>query len=338
MENQEISQRIATVRELIQGADSIGILVTEYQTLDKVGAGLALYLALQEAGKNVQIISKKDPLVEISNLVGIDKLSKSFDGVTKKLVVSLPYYEGEVEKVSYNIEGNRLNINLFATKEKGISFKESDVDFIRSGSNPSVIIAIGIRKQEEMSGLVSPDSSARIVRLDTVVPQQDFGEVTIAGTEYSSISELATMIIRELRLPVTADIAQNLMDGVVSATNNFSSPQTSSVAFASAAYLLAHNARRKALRTDSKQASSRQEPKQPNSYSKQSSATRVAQPVEGVGPSQKQQEIVSEAQPENTKAEVTPLHDGQVEEKVNTEEVPSDWFVPKVFKSSKTRE
>ncbi len=349
MDNQLISQRISTLKALLQDASSIGILVTEYQTLDKVGAGLALFLALQEAGKNVQIVSKKDPLVEISNLVGIDKLVKNFGGVTKKLVVSLPYHEGEVEKVSYNIEGNRLNINLFATKDKGISFNERDVDFIKSGSNPSVIITIGIRKQEEMAGFVASDSDVKIVRLDTVVPQQDFGEITLAGNEFSSISEIVTLIIRELGLPVNVDIAQNLMDGVVNATNNFSAQQTSSAAFASAAYLLAHNARRRSTRTDSRQSDSRQE--QRRSSVKQDTP-RVSQPVEGVGPSQKQQEMASEAtvsEQESSAAQVTTFNSDRQSEQVapdssgvsvqeKEEEVPSDWFVPKVFKSSKPQE
>lgn len=343
MDNQRISQLIPTVKNLLQGADSIGIVVTEFQSLDKVGAGLALFLALQEAGKNVQIVSKKDPLVEISNLVGIDKLQKSFDGVTKKLVVSLPYHEGEVEKVSYNIEGNRLNINLFATKDKGISFSEKDVDFIRSGSNPSVIVTIGIRKPEEMAGFVSVDSGVKIIRLDTVVPQQEFGEVTLADSEFSSISEIVTLLIREMGLPVDVDIAQNLMDGIVAATNNFSASNTSSAAFAGAAYLLTQNAQRKILpqtqpRSDQKKSQPRQETarvsqpvqKQSDPVETQSAPKAVEAPVEEKPELEiKQQEAPS--------TELSTGHTEEAQEK-HEKEVPSDWFVPKVFKSSKPQE
>lgn len=320
MDNQKIAQLIPQAKDILQGADNVGIIVTEFQSLDKVGAGLALYLALQEAGKNVQIVSRKDPLVEISNLVGIDKLSRSFEGITKKLVVSLPYYEGEVEKVSYNIEGNRLNINLFAAKDKGISFKEKDVDFIRSGSNPSVLVTIGIRKEEEMAGLVSPDAQVKMIRLDTVVPQQNFGEVTIADPDFSSISEIVTMLIRELNLPIDADTAQNLLDGVVFATNNFSAPNTSSAAFASAAYLLAHGAQRKNIPVQSRSG----EQRKPRQESVKVAQEQQSVPMEEVSPPQTNNttEIVQEAMPEQKR----------------TEEVPSDWFVPKVFKSSKVQE
>lgn len=340
MDNKRIAQLIPQVKNLLQGADSIGIVVTEFQSLDKVGAGLALFLALQEAGKNVQIVSKKDPLVEISNLVGIDKLSKGFNGLTKKLVVSLPYYEGEVEKVSYNIEGNRLNINLFATKDKGISFTENEVNFIRSGSNPSVIVTIGIRKKEEMADLVDPESDVKIVRLDTVIPQQEFGEVTLADNEFSSISEIVTLLIREMGLPIDADIAQNLMDGVVFATNNFSAQNTSSAAFASAAYLLAHNAQRKSLGqsrpTESKK-TARQESSR-NTQPKVDIDSQVSE--EKLAPSEKEDQESDESN--NSFVESDSFSDTPVEANNNKQEkqedVPSDWFVPKVFKSSKTQE
>jgi nanoRNase/pAp phosphatase (c-di-AMP/oligoRNAs hydrolase) len=347
MDNQKIVQLIPQVKELLQGADSIGIVVTEFQSLDKVGAGLALFLALQEAGKNVQIVSKKEPLVEISNLVGIDKLQKSFDGMTKKLVVSLPYYEGEVEKVSYNIEGNRLNINLFATKDKGISFSEKDVNFIRSGSNPSVLVTIGIRKEDELSGIVSSDSDVKIIRLDTVVPQQDFGAVTLADSEFSSISEIVSLLIREMGLPIDTDIAQNLMDGVVAATNNFSAQNTSSAAFASAAYLLAHNAHRKSpvqpqrsgeqRRSQSRQESSRF---QQAPFQNKSEAVEKATVSQNEIPQVTENQSPDENKPTESQAS---FQDGDHKEQVQSEasdkeNVPSDWFVPKVFRSSKPQE
>jgi nanoRNase/pAp phosphatase (c-di-AMP/oligoRNAs hydrolase) len=340
MDNQRISQNISQIKELLQGADSIGILVTEFQSLDKVGAGLALYLALQEAGKNVQIVSKKDPLVEISNLVGIDKISKSFDGVTKKLVVSLPYYEGEVEKVSYNIEGNKLNINLFATKDKSISFSEKDVDYIRSGSNPSVIVTIGIRKQEEMAGIISADSQAKIIRLDTVLPQQEFGEVTLAGSEFSSISEIVSLLIRDMKLPIDGDIAQNLMDGLVVATSNFSAVTTSSAAFASAAYLLANNAQRKPMSpTTNKSQDIKRGPRNESVARPQNNLDQLV----NQNVPQKQESTVAVnpvgSGDQNTASlPESPISNESISSEPSQSEVPSDWFVPKVFKSSKTQE
>lgn len=322
MDQQIISRHFSTISELLKQADSVGIVVTEHQSIDKVGAGLALYLSLQEAGKNVQIVSKKDPLVEISNLVGIDKLKKSFDGIAKKLVVSLPYVEGEIEKVSYNIEGTKLNINLFAAQDKGITFSDKDVEFIRSGSAPQLIFTIGIRKQDEMAGMVSADSSAKIVRLDTVIPHQDFGEVSLADHAFSSISEIVSMMVREARLPIDQDIAQNLMDGIVAATNNFSSSQTSPMAFASAAFLLSHSARRKGAQDGNV-----------GGGVKSQEVRRVSE----VRPQQAQAEpVIESAQPEPA-VQQEPENVEEVDGE-SGQEVPSDWFVPKVFKSSKTQE
>lgn len=317
MDNQKIAQQISELNTLLANADSIGVVVTEYQTLDKMAGGLALFLSLQEAGKAVQIVSQKDPLVEISNLVGIDKVKHSFEGTTQKMVVSLPYREGEVEKVSYNIEGNKLNINLFAAKDKSISFQDSDVNFIRTGSAPSLLITIGIRKMEEMAGLIDPEHKPKIVQLDTVSLQSDFGDVVLADNSFSSISEIASMIIRELNMPIDVDIAQNLLDGVVGATNNFSSDKTSTAAFASAAYLMSHNARRRAAKQEAQQA--RQSERKQNR------------------PQSIQHEVHSEQPKEETnQSEVKTQEPASAE--TDSEGVPSDWFVPKVFKSSKPQE
>ncbi|MBP9690823.1 hypothetical protein KBD81_01955 [Candidatus Woesebacteria bacterium] len=330
MDNQKIRHNIPAVQELLANADSVGIVVTEHQTLDKVAGALALMLSLKSAGKNVQVASHRDPIVEISNLVGIDKVKRSFDGIAKKLVVSLPYIEGEVEKVSYNIEGNRLNINLFAAKDKGISFTEKDVDYIRSGAAPQVIFTIGIRKMEEMGSLVSSENEVKIIRLDTVTPQNDFGDVSFADSSFSSISEIIVGMIQELRLPVDVDIAQNLMDGVVAATNNFTSQKTSPAAFASAAYLLSHNATRQVQKQDTQEEmlSTRRPSKQP----------RVAEnPIDSLAQpkGEKNNEVALSA----PSAENPDQPNGQTQAPAaEAEEVPSDWFVPKVFKSSKTQE
>src|SRR4051812_41433766 len=112
MDNTTLLNNIDAFQAAVTQAQSIGILVSTEQNLDKLGAALALYLSLTQIGKNVQIVSSKDPIVEHSNLVGIDKISRSFSGLTKTIVVSIPFREGEVEKVSYSTEGDRMNFSI----------------------------------------------------------------------------------------------------------------------------------------------------------------------------------------------------------------------------------
>jgi hypothetical protein len=231
------------IRDLIESSDSIGIVVSENQDIDSVGAALGLYLILVAAGKKVQIVSKKNPEVSVSNLVGVDKISKSFSGTTKILTISVPYREGEIEKVSYNIEDTRLNVNLFA-ESSGITFNESDVQYIRKGSAPSTIITVGIANEAELGGLVDL-TGVKTIHLDKNPMNSMFGDASIIDPSFSSLSEIAAQIIIELNLGYDPDALQNLLDGMIYATDNFTSQNTSPYAFEAAGFLLANGAKRK---------------------------------------------------------------------------------------------
>lgn len=310
------SQRVV-LQGLINEANSIGVLVTENHNLDKMAAGLALFLSLQAAGKNVSIVSKKDPVVEISNLVGIDQVKNMFTGDAKKLVVSLPYREGEIEKVSYNIEGSRLNINLFAAKNATISFNEKDVEYIKSGAQPSLIFAVGVKNAQELSGFTGEANNVKVVVIDGA-QSQNFGDVVIADASFSSVSEIVSVILKEVNLPLDVDIAQNLMDGIVSVTNNFTSGNASFWAFEAAGFLLKNGARRRGrVQKMQQQGASLQQ--LPNLKSE-----RTAQP----------QQVQGNGVQERTDGDEQPQQNRQ---DVKQDSVPSDWFVPKVFKSSRNQ-
>lgn len=224
---------------------NIGIVVTEHQTIDVLAAALSLHLIFQDSGRNSQIISRKDPTVEHSFLVGIDQLKKQFGGVTKSLTVSFPYHDGDIEKVSYNIEGDRLNVNLFA-EEQGISFEEKDIKYIREGSAPQLIFTIGVSNPDELVGLV--DKNSKIVNIDNTIANTLFGDVVLVDASFSSLSEVIAKFAMTNPLQVEFDVAQNLLDGIASATQNFMSPKTSPVAFEMVGVLMQKGAIRKSMK------------------------------------------------------------------------------------------
>ncbi len=159
--------------------------------------------------------------------------------------MSFPYHDGDIEKVSYNIEGDRLNVNLFA-EEQGIRFTEKDITYIRQGASPQLIFTVGVSQAVEIQGLV--DSGVKIVNIDNSAGNGMFGQVNIVDPTASSLSEIVAKIAQDLNLQVEFDVAQNLLDGITAATQNFSSPKTSPVAFEMAGFLLQKGAIRKDLK------------------------------------------------------------------------------------------
>ena len=298
MNDNAFSSSRDNLNEFISQAPSIGIVVGGDQNLDKTAAALALFLSLQEFGKIAQVVSRKEPIVEISNLVGIDKVKREFEGAVKTLVISVPYHDGDIEKVSYNIEGDRLNVNLFA-EANGINFSDQDIQFVKKGSSPTLIFTIGISSQDKLTGTVDMGVGIRVVNIDNNPTNSLYGDLVFVDPNFSSISEIVAKILSEISLPITVDVAQNLMDGLSRATSDFSSSKTSPYAFEAAALLLKNGARRNVRVRESKT------PVQPNrNISLQRNVQNQSQNV------------------------------GQNNIQGNDNDVPSDWFVPKVFKGS----
>src|SRR4051794_27166527 len=94
------------IKESIDAHQKIAIAVVANPTIDQMAAGLALYLSMQGAEKELSIATPNAPLVEVSSLVGIDKVTTSLGGDGGDLIVSFPYREGEIEKVSYTRDDN----------------------------------------------------------------------------------------------------------------------------------------------------------------------------------------------------------------------------------------
>jgi hypothetical protein len=338
MDNSLFSKNRARLEGLLAEATSIGVVVgPEHQDLDKMAASLSLYLSLVRSHKkaNVQIVSKKDPIVGISNLVGIDKVKKTFDGKATALTIAIPYKEGEIEKVSYKIEGNKLNINLFAMQDSGISFKEDEIQYIKKGAMPDLLFAVGVESEAELKESIG-EVEVPVIAINKRNINASYAQLTYTDGSFSSNSEIVAEIIQDLGLTMDVDIAQNILDGIMYATRNFSAPQTSPFAFASTAFALEQGAKRKEVKRESEQVSQRDRETK-NSIQelpvlpvqKKEEPTQVPEQ-----PEQKEvipEKLEEEEQPRKEEAQTAPRED-------SSRKVPRDWFVPKVYKGAKDLE
>jgi hypothetical protein len=236
---------INKIREAIGKYKSIAIAAPIDPTVDEMGAALGLYLSLEDLGKTLSIATPNTPLVEVSSLVGIDEVQTDFGSATGDLVVSFPYREGEIEKVSYTRDENFLNIVVKAG-EKGLNFSEKDVKFTRGAAGIELLFVVGAARIADLGQLFNPQAlkDTIVVNLDNKSDNQGYGDIVITSTKFSSVSEIITNVILSAGLKMDLDIAQNLMLGIATATNNFQDAQTSSLAFEMAGILMRNGALR----------------------------------------------------------------------------------------------
>ena len=142
------------LKTLLETSENIGIAVGRDPGIDEMAGALSLYLALGSEGKKVTIASPTDPLVEVSSLVGIDRVKKGFDAEQGDLTVSFPYKEGEIEKISYTLEDGKLNI-LVKAGTQGLSFDENNIEYKRGAGAPKLVFVVGTPRLSDLGRVFS---------------------------------------------------------------------------------------------------------------------------------------------------------------------------------------
>ncbi len=352
------NSNLQRIQEALDRSKNVAIAVGENPSIDDMGSVLALYLSLQQMGKNVTVVSPTEPIVELSNLVGINKVKTRFEGEGADLVVSFPYREGEIEKVSYTIENGFLNIVVKAG-EQGLNFSENDVKYTRGGSggNLDLLFVIGTPKLSSVHGLFGADTlkNVTIVNIDNKHDNQGFGDIVIVSSRMSSVSEQMTQLLSDLRTPVDNDIAQNLLDGIMHATDNFQSPNTSFLAFEMSGILMRQGAvrergthfvkpqRQELPQKPMPQAQGQQQRKpQPQSdrrgfdQRKPQSHQSNQQSRPSYQPRNNQPQMPQNRPQQPAQQQSRPQHVQQPQVSQDTEDLnpPTDWLTPKVYKGS----
>ncbi len=302
------------IKELLGKNETIGIGVGKNPGIDEMGGALALYLALTEAGKKVTVACPTEPIVEISSLVGIDTVKKSFDGgVSGDITVSFPYKEGEIEKISYTLEEGKLNI-LVKAGENGLSFNEEGIEYKRGGGAPGLIFVVGTPRLSDLGKVFDPEAlkDSKVINIDYKPDNQGFGDIPLIGKNSCSVSELVASFISSIELKIDVDIAQNLMSGIISATDNFQNANTSPLSFEMAGILMKKGAVRQINRK-------KQNVIEEDSFFTPASNAAYAK-IQPRTPSFSKTSIGTEER----KAEI----------KLNEDNPPDDWLAPKIYKGS----
>lgn len=332
---------LQAIKDAVAKHNDIGIVVGKNPNLDGMAAALSLYLALRQIGKNVSVASPSEPLVEISSLVGIDKIKTSLATDGGDLIVSFPYKEGEIEKVSYTLEEGFLNIVVKAGGD-GLSFNEKDIRYKRQGVLPTLLFVVATSRLSDLGSLFDPIAlkDVTVVNIDNKVENQGFGEIVYVTPKFSSVSEMVSDLLLAIDISLDIDTAQNLLSGISFATNNFGDPKTSFLAFEMAAVLMKKGAVRQ-----SKQLGEEREIANEDAFFRPKA--KMPQPFTRVSPQQQPSMGGSNFPKRQFPRKTQQPHQGGSgfpqspqpqnpinQQKEDSDQPPSDWLTPKVYKGS----
>jgi hypothetical protein len=354
MDNQALQQ----IKDTIASAQLVSIAVSQNPNIDQMASALALYITLSSLGKKVTVVSPTEPIVELSSLVGIDKVKSSNEGSGGDLVVSFPYREGEIEKVSYTIDDGQLNIVVKAGAN-GLTFSEQDVLFKRGADKPELLLTVGVQRLSDIEGLFPPDSlkDVTIINIDNSNQNEGFGAMVLVSPKFSSLSEQVADLMLNLGYEIDVDGSQNLLSGIMTATNNFQNPNTSYLAFEIASILMKRGAVRSTRpnvpQSTQKQFQPQSRPQQSQPRQQQQVQPQQNQPRQDDrqdrrdairealrSQSQNRQDQSRREDRNNQPRQQQQMPSQQVQQQSQQEsstpsqKPPSDWLTPKVYKGS----
>ncbi|CAN5182716.1 hypothetical protein BH09PAT1_BH09PAT1_2060 [soil metagenome] len=359
------NQALQKIKDTIAAGQQVSIAVSQNPNIDQMAAALSLSLSLQAQGKKVTVVSPTEPIVELSSLVGIDKVKTSNEGSAGDLVVSFPYREGEIEKVSYTIENGSLNIVVKAG-EAGLTFSEQDVQFKRGADKPELLFTIGVARMADIEGIFSAESlqDVTIINIDNNSTNEGYGTMVLVSPKFSSLSEQVADLMLNLGYEIDVDASQNLLSGIITATNNFQIPTTSYLAFEIASILMKKGAvRPNSSRVNQPQPQvqapvrpqvqnapmrqpQQQRPQQPRPQQQpqpqredrqdRRDAIREALRVQSQNRNEQKQEQPRRDDFQNQQPRPQPQAQQQPQQDVvqSDQKPPSDWLTPKVYKGS----
>lgn len=234
------------LNDLLPGANSILVAVGTGASLDQVATAIALTESLQQAGKEVHLLSP-DEITQTNYPVLIKSELFGTQIGNRDLLVSFNYTPESVDKVSYHIDEQQGKFCLVIKPQKGQKpLSPESVEYSYTGAEADLIFLVGVHDLDSLGNLYygyeTLYQSTTIVTIHSFEPE--IGQIKIEASGSSSLSEAIVGLLKGLGLPITPDSATNLISAIEEATQHFQSLSATGTTFGVMGELLQAGGRR----------------------------------------------------------------------------------------------
>lgn len=344
--------QLAELKNLLPSAKNILIAIPVGADVDKLAAGLALFLTLEAAGKQVSVVSDDAMLVSHTHLFGVDHVQKTLPSteggnltLTLEGVASSDGTVPALEKLDWYAEGNNLNLVFHVLPNQ--TFQPARIVPRYQGSGFNLIFTIGAANLNALGSIYQQNTrvftGTHIVNIDTQSANTSFGQTNILDTQATSVSEVMVNVTGDLGFALDADSGSNLLAGIFDATNNLFDLKVTADTYMAVANCLRVGGRKPAVGTRSQPAQVSSIPQQP-AYDWNAVAAAIGQPSMPQPQSVPEfeftvpQVVPSDPQPvRNASASVAggpSPEERPAGEGVISETIEPEWLTPKIFKGT----
>lgn len=212
--------QVSELKNVLPSATNILIGLPSGANIDKLASGLALYLSLTQAGKQVTIVSSDPMRVAESHLFAVDRITQNIPSTGEGNLTAIKLEGVEIsadgrvpalEKLDWHPEGNNI-LSLDFSVVAGQTFKPTRITPQYQGGSFNLVIVVGAQDLNSLGSIY-----AQNMQLFTSHPVVNIFDPA------TSTSEIMVSVITSLGLPFNTDEASNLLAGIFEATNNLTS-------------------------------------------------------------------------------------------------------------------
>ncbi|MFA5827830.1 MAG: hypothetical protein WC841_00505 [Candidatus Shapirobacteria bacterium] len=213
---------VSYIKDLLNSAKTALIVVPQI-SVDSVGSALALAIALKQKNITTKVYSPQKTDNNYSKLSGLELLTDTFS--SSDLVVSLDYPLDQIEQVSYNDDGGRLNL---VVKTKANSPKVENDKIIVNNQSTAADICFMLGDETLLGPNTSITNKGNWVFISPSNIAKSWAKASLIDPD-APFSEIFTFLLPMLDLALDQDSGKNLLIGLRVATQSFSvnvSPET----------------------------------------------------------------------------------------------------------------
>ncbi len=232
----------AKIAAKLTDAYNILVTVSNSPTVDQLAALIGLTLLLGKMKKHASaVFSGQVP--SILEFLNPDKTIEKNTDSLQDFIIAID--KAKADKLRYKVEDNMVRI--FITPYK-TSITEKDLNFSLGDLNVDVIIALGVKKQEEIDQAIASHGKilhdATVISLTNTPELPTIGNLNWVDPTASSLSEMVALVANDIggKDLIDSQIATAWLAGIVSNTKRFANDKTSPTSLSVSAQLLSSGA------------------------------------------------------------------------------------------------
>ena len=212
---------------------------------DAIGSAWAIYFFLKKIGVDATVAAPNNSqqFNRFSFLTKPEDIIESLAGA-RDFVLAFNTKNNKITNV--RTERGEEELRIFITPEKG-SIDPRDFSFIPAKFKYDLVIVLGSADKESLGKIYeeNPDIfyEVPVVNIDHHAENDNFGQLNVVDITASSTSEVLTDLLQKIgEKNIDETIAENLLTGIIDATNSFQKKNTTPKSLRIAAALMAKGA------------------------------------------------------------------------------------------------